>query len=319
MKKLLIPFVLIICILVVILLINGMKKNGKDSVDELQKDIMEYADANQSAEALSQANASFPASLAQPEQEEEKTENLPTSAPSEGVMETGKKDYSKVKFDKEAQLKEMMAYWADNNQKALDDLANLERFIAMSWQLKGSADFYYYGEKNDNGRPEGKGIAVYADNQYYYGDWKDGVRSGNGTWIHYHIHQAEEVKDICLYHQYSGGWADDLPDGEGAEHYDYNLSLLEERTGYDANRIGSYSRGLVHGEFYITNIYSDESTKEWNAKAEHGSWIYQNENKDPKGNRTVYIEINDPENYIWMHPKKNINIGVPCFISKNKN
>lgn len=319
MKKLLIPFMLLICILVVTLLIYGLKKSGKDSVDELQKDIMEYADANQSVEALSQANASFPVSSAQPEQEEEKTENLPTSAPSVGVMETGKKDYSKVKFDKEAQLKEMMAYWADNNQRALDDLANLERFIAMSWQLKGSADFYYYGEKNVNGQPEGKGIAVYADNQYYYGDWKDGARSGNGTWIHYHIHQTEEVKDICLYHQYSGGWADDLPDGEGAEHYDYNLSLLEERTGYDANRIGSYSRGLVNGEFYITNIYSDESTKEWNAKAEQGSWIYQNENKDPKGNRTVYIEINDPENYIWMHPKKNINIGVPCFISKNKN
>ena len=47
----------------------------------------------------------------------------------------------------------MMAYWADNNQKALDDLANLERFMAMSWSLKGTDDCYYYGQKDANGLP----------------------------------------------------------------------------------------------------------------------------------------------------------------------
>ena len=56
-------------------------------------------------------------------------------------------------------LKEMMAYWADNNQKALDDLANLERFMAMSWSLKGTDDCYYYGQKDANGLPNGTGIA----------------------------------------------------------------------------------------------------------------------------------------------------------------
>ena len=244
---------------------------------------------------------------------------IPSPTPYKEIMEAGKTDYSKVKFNKDVQLQEMMAYWEDNNQQALDDLAKLDRYIAMSWQLKGTTDFYYCGDVNGNGQPEGKGIAVYADNQYYYGDWKNGVRSGAGTWIHYHIHHTENTKDIYTYHQYAGGWENDLPEGEGSEHYEYNLALLEERVGYDANLIGSYSQGLVHGDFYITNIYADESAKEWNASAEHGSWIYLNENKDKKGNRTVHVEISDPDNYIWMHPKDNVNIGVLCLISKNKN
>ena len=112
----------------------------------------------------------------------------------------------------------------------------------------------------------------------------------------------------------SGGWANDLPQGEGSEHYDYDMNLVTGNEGYVTNRIGSYDEGLINGEFYLITIYADESTKEWNAKADHGVWIYQNENKDKKGNRTVYVEIQDPNNYVWLHPKKNTGIGVPCLI-----
>lgn len=323
-----IPFVLIILVLAVTLIVNGIKKSNDDQTDELQKSIMEYADANKSVETSANAETASPFPAAQEKIKEETGEEaeeeikdavMPSPTPYKEVMETVKTDYSKVKFDKDEQLKEMMTYWEDNNQKALDDLANLERFIAMSWKLKGTSDFYYYGAVNGNGVPEGKGIAVYADNQYYYGDWKAGVRSGNGTWIHYHIHQLENTKDLYTGHQYTGGWNNDLPDGEGSEHYDYDQALLKKGIGYNTNLIGSYSKGLVDGEFYLTNLYSDGSTKEWNAKAENGSWVYQSNTKDKKGNRTVYVEVQNPDNYVWMQPKENINIGVACLISKNKN
>lgn len=321
-----VPFVLIIFVLAVTLIVNRVKNDSDEQTENLQQSIMDYADENRTAETSSMVNVQASPSAGKESSTEneirEETEEeimIPSPTPYKEIMEAGKTDYSKVKFNKDVQLQEMMAYWEDNNQQALDDLAKLDHYIAMSWQLKGTTDFYYYGGVNGNGQPEGKGIAVYADNQYYYGDWKDGVRSGAGTWIHYHIHSLENTKDVYTYHQYAGVWANDLPEGEGAEHYEYNLALLEERVGYDANLIGSYSQGLVHGDFYITNLYADESAKEWNASAEHGSWIYLNENKDKKGNRTVHVEIGNPDNYIWMHPKDNVNIGVPCLISKNKN
>ncbi len=234
-------------------------------------------------------------------------------------MEYNRVNYDKVTFDKNEQLKEMMTYWADNNQKALDDLAGLERFMAMSWRLRGTKDFYYYGDLDGNGRPNGTGIAVYADNQYYYGQWVNGARNGNGTWIHYHFHVTQDNKDIYTYHQYTGSFKNDLPDGEGSEHYDYNTELFEENVGYNTNLIGTYKEGLVDGEFYLTNLYSDGNVKEWYGNASGGSWIYQNENKDPKGRRPVLVEDRNPDNYIWLSPSENRNIGVRCLISAYKN
>ena len=202
-----IPFVLIILILAITLLVSGIKNAAlKRDNEELQESIKEYADSNltekreespESEDAMSAANLLVPQ-----EQNDGEPEDGAASHPGEadkgqatgqknvsgqaadagggtvsgqdvqhgqGVMEYNRVNYDKVTFDKDEQLKEMMTYWADNNQKALDDLAGLERFMAMSWRLRGTKDFYYYGDLDGNGRPNGTGIAVYADNQYYYG------------------------------------------------------------------------------------------------------------------------------------------------------
>jgi len=38
------------------------------------------------------------------------------------------------------------------------------------------------------------------------------------------------------------------------------------------------------------------------------------------GRGPVYVAVKDNNNYFWMLPKENKNIGVPCLISKqNKN
>lgn len=323
-----IPVVLIVIVLAVTLIVDGNKKD-KTGAEDVQQSMIDYADetipVDSTQASMDEAVDVTPEKEDNGESEEggtkenvkeEKESSTPSPTPNQQIMDTDKVDYSKVSYNKDEQLKEMMNYWADNNQKALDDLANLDRFKAMSWALKNTRDCYYYGDKNAAGLPDGKGIAVYADNQYYYGDWKNGVRSGNGTWIHYHIHNTTANKnDLCLYHQYTGSWAEDLPNGEGSEHYDYDTSLLKENAYYNTNLIGSYSQGLVNGEFYLTNIYANGDFKEWYADAEHGSWIYRSENKDTAGRRTVYVSTSDPDNYIWMYPKENKDIGVPCLIS----
>jgi len=63
----------------------------------------------------------------------------------------------------------------------------------------------------------------------------------------------------------------------------------------------------------MTNIYSDGNSKEWNGTAERGSWVYMSKNRDKKGNGPVLVETTNPDNYIWMQPNKNVNIGVPCL------
>ncbi len=323
-----IPFIMMILILAVFLIwgnINNQKKS--DSEQDIQESIKDYADTT-----LAEIRDEEDSRLQEDKPKEEKKDNLlqteevmddvsprATPTPYEEIMKPQGKDYSKVEFDTQEQLMEMMSYWAENHQKALTDLANLDRFKAMSYTLTGTKDFYYYGDKNAEGKPHGTGIAVYADNQYYYGEWQNGLRCGSGTWMHYHIHEAQDTKDLYTYHQYAGNWKNDLPDGEGAEHYEYNMSNLKENTGYNNNLIGFYSKGLVHGEFYLTNIYSDGEIFEWYATGENGSWVYRSENRDAMGRGPVQVEDRNPDNYIWLHPDQNKNIGVACLISSQKN
>ncbi len=323
-----IPFVLMILILGIFLIfgnINNQKKDDKNQ--ELQESIKDYADTTLAEITEDEDEISKEESVAE---ESEKTTPIPqvvqtpdnpqaTEKPYEEIMKPLEKDYSKIEYNAEAQLSEMMSYWKDNHQKALKDLVNLDRYKAMSYSLSGTKEFYYYGEKDANGKPHGKGIAVYADNQYYYGDWQNGLRSGIGTWMHYHIHETPSKTDLYLYHQYAGNWKNDLPDGEGSEHYDYNPDNMKGRNRYNNNLIGTYAKGLVHGEFYLTNINREGEVFEWYATGENGSWVYRSENRDSMGRGPVQVENKDPDNYIWLHPDENKNIGVSCLISSQKN
>lgn len=318
-----VPIVLIVIILLITLLIKSVSNNrnqvnNSESGDSAVIGVID-------GETKEESNTIFTPLPSAVQEESESTAvptaeptAFPTASPYTEIMEKGNVDYSKVAFNTEEQLKEMQTYWKAGNQKALDDLANLDRFIAMSYQLRGTKEFFYYGDKNSNGLPEGKGIAVYADNQYYYGDWKNGVREGEGFWRHYHIHPTGKSNDIITYHQYSGEFKNDLPDGEGSEHYDFKTELLKEGTGYNSNLIGTYQKGLLNGSFYITNVYADNNMKEWNATAKNGSFTYLAQNRDKEGRGPVMVDTKDENNYIWMSEKENRNLGVMCYISDKK-
>lgn len=309
-----IPFVLIIVILAITLGINSCQKDDAGQENEkLQESIKEYADNKMMYEDIVSKTETIPPIVL--ESATANPSEIPTTKPSE----TEERDYSDVTFHAQTHLAEMMSYWEENNKTALDDLVNLDHFKAMSYSLKGTDDFYFYGQTTGDGIPNGKGIAVYADNQYYYGDWKDGVRSGIGTWMHYHIHEKKNNTDLYIYHQYVGMWANDLPNGDGAEHYDINTKILKPNIGYNTNLSGSYLDGMIHGDFYLTNLYSDGNVKEWTAKANEGSWIYCADSVDAEGRMPAYIDMQNDENYIWLHPDDNVNVGVSCLISKNKN
>ena len=243
---------------------------------------------------------------------------VPEPTPDGPVMELNVKNYSKVKYDAKVNLKEMELYFADSNLKAIDDLAHLDRFIAMSYALKGTEDFKYFGDVNSQGKPDGKGVAVYADNQYYYGDWKDGLRDGTGIWVHFHIHLKKDNTDHITYHQYQGGFKNDLPSGEGQDHYEYDITKFKGTDRYITNYIGSFKDGLINGDMYCTATNSGGEYADFEGKAENGKFIYLSESRDKQYRGPVMINRENPDDYIWLSPVENQNIGVKSYISSHK-
>ena len=298
----------ILLILILFLALSGGDKKADDK--KLSDNIAEYASSGQSQNPQNEADASASgtseentdsSAIASTGKQEAASAGKSSVAYSE-YLTTAKGDvsgngfysttgpllkdvYKNVTYDRQAQLQEMLTYWQDGNAEAVRDLAHLERFEAMSYSLKGSNDFYYFGDVDGSGLPNGKGLAVYADSQYYYGDWTGGVRNGEGAWFSFYPKYSTYV---VTEHMYSGTWKDDLPEGEGQEHFDYNPDYMNLQDVYLQNAIGSFSKGLYNGDMYIINVDKNGTTDEWLGKCTLGVFErIDGVSDDKKGNMPV--------------------------------
>lgn len=277
--------ILLICIIVLLFLIPGRKKVSQTGTDGLQQDITQYAQEqkqNDYVSGLSGETVSVP-SVDDKQEEKETTsekpvqETEPETAPmaadgDKTAIVVDVEDENDVAYSKEFILNEALPYFADNNQDAIWDLAHLKRYVKLSEGLKGTDQYYYNGDVNSDGKPDGQGLAIYEDNSYYYGGWTDGVRSGNGTWFKFYIGKKNKTNAMGKYiaHSYSGEWANDLPNGQGAEHYEADISKLQVRERILQNVVGNFTDGLYDGELYMNTVDYTGNVEEWSGIAEKG-------------------------------------------------
>lgn len=216
-----------------------------------------------------------------------------------------------VKKTNAQMLAEMMDYWSKGNVEAVEDLSGLAHYRAMSASLKSASYFYYYGDRNGEGRPEGTGIAVYGEDQYYYGDWKDGFRSGQGMWVKMYFGDGKnaETDPVFISHSYDGAWLDNLPNGEGHERYDLDVGKAEPGSRYFQNVIGKFKDGLYDGEMYINTLNSDKNVQEWKGKAKDG--VFETfEGRDLEGRVPVCQDVQNPDSHMWIQPLENKDQGI---------
>lgn len=329
-KSTLIKLIIAVCalaIIVVVLIIYIFSNKKEEAPQVLQEDIIDYSMIEEPIPTPMAENEPvvFDRNESEatpfPTMEPTATPDVePTPAGSSNVgpimEEKGKKDYSKIKFDTKRNLKEMESYFAKGNEQALWDLSHLDRFIAMSYSFRNTTDYGYYGDVDSDGKPNGKGIAVYADNQYYYGDWQHGKRSGKGTWFHYHIHNVENTKDYISYEQYNGTFLNDLPNGEGQLHYSYVYENLTPNTVYLNNYITTFKNGYIDGHVYCTSIDMQGNNSDWQGEAKAGAFEYISASVDSQKRGPILTNIENPDNCYWLKLTDNKNIGVSTYISE---
>lgn len=216
--------------------------------------------------------------------------------------------------EEDNQLKELYEYWDAYKLDAVSELVRLERLQKVSLELDGTNKYYYYGSVDRLGRPNGKGLAVYADNTYYFGEWKEGQRSGKGMWLQAAIYTGKDGLNLgVLEHSYNGQWSKDLPNGEGQEHFSYDYDVLKEeyfeKEKCIANVLGNFKDGYYDGEMYIMTVDGEGNSTDWGGTCKAGSWeiiekghtydtIWESYETDEQGNKESYAILPE-ENTDW--------------------
>lgn len=276
--------VLLICIIILLVFMPGRQETAQSIVNSnLQQDITDYAKEQQQNDYVSGLSGETvsiePVEEKKEEEivEEEKQEseeegNLTAADSDKTAIIVDIEDETDISYSKEFILNEALPYFADNNQAAIWDLAHLKRYVKLSSELKNTNQYYYLGDVNGSGRPNGKGLAIYEDNSYYYGDWVDGVRSGTGTWFRFYISEKSKRNAMGKYmaHSYAGQWANDLPDGQGAEHYDVDISKMKGTERVIQNVVGGFTGGLYDGDLYGYTVNYVGTVEEWDGVASKG-------------------------------------------------
>lgn len=234
--------------------------------------------------------------------------------------------YLEYDGDEMSQLEELLYYWNEYKLDAVDDLIRLPRLrTAFTNELSGTNGFYYCGSYNAAGQPEGTGVAVYENNAYYCGEWKNGKRSGKGMWLQIFPDKPVVINGVSgvLEHSYNGQWQDDLPNGEGQEHFEYDMEVME---GEDIllNVIGSFKDGYYDGELYIMTIKKDAKTTDWEAAAQRGKFVYVHNRYNTMGKLPVWetldqdlLKKEDGSEYRWLYESENAGWGIYSLKENN--
>lgn len=275
--------VLLICILILLTIMVGRRNRETEVDSDLQQSITDYAELQQEPDRqpmtemetpVPEKESDVPEEPETDEEEETETEEEYVSADDDKTaIVIDIEDENDEAYTKEYILKEAYPFFADNNQDAIWDLAHLKRYVKLSKELEGTDGYYYQGDVDGDGKPHGTGLAIYEKNSYYFGQWSHGVRSGNGTWYRYYINQKNKTNAMGVYmsHSYAGEWKNNLPNGQGAEHYDVDISKLEPtRKIMIQNVVGNFTDGLYDGDMYANTTDYIGNVQEWDAIAEKG-------------------------------------------------
>lgn len=284
------------------------------AVDEQEVSIKEVEGKRQNTNTQDSGQAKKQAADKEILLEQEKIESLALGTQAVQVDEFAQPPvYAEYTGEEMWQLEELYGYWKDYQLEAVDDLIRLPRVRTLTNELSETSRFYYYGDTNADGLPHGSGLAVYADNAYYCGEWKNGKRHGKGMWLQIFPDKTVTLNGVpgVTEHSYNGEWANDYPNGEGQEHISYE----EEEMDGDpviTNVIGGFKDGYYDGSLYIMAFDKHGDVTDWEADAKKGAFNYYHNRYSASGKLPVWKEMIDEEEDVfhWLDESENINWGI---------
>lgn len=142
---------------------------------------------------------------------------------------------------------------------------------------------YYYGSKDADGKRSGKGIAMYVNGYFYYGDFENDVRSGEGTWMRAVYSDSSAIGSYI----FKGTWANDKPNGAGEATSNFYKDKISSNEMVKQIIKGEYKDGLENGSMNLSGATKGGSSVNYTYKAEDG--IAVQSSKGDSGIKGQYI------------------------------
>ncbi len=168
----------------------------------------------------------------------------------------------------------------------IDDVKEMvreEAFIEMTDEIVNKETSYYYGERDESGRRNGKGVAAYMDGYYYYGEFSEDIREGKGIWIRAVYSESSAIGSSI----YEGEWSEDSPNGSGSVTSNYYADRVS--SGGMTRQIisGSYKNGLENGSMTLTGTLKAGGSVKYRYKAYEG--VAEKSSNEDSGVKGQYI------------------------------
>ena len=162
-------------------------------------------------------------------------------------------------------LQKLYECFQSEDLDAVKDMMRTEEFTDLADEVIGSNSFYY-GTKTPEGNREGKGIAVYENGYYYYGDFAGNLRSGHGILMRAVYSDSSAIGSFV----YDGEWVNDKPNGTGTCTSNYYKDKIGA-SGLSKQVItGTYSDGLENGSMTLEGTPKTGGTVKYSYTAENG-------------------------------------------------
>ncbi len=243
------------------LIYNGQNRNAYWGIIEIYEELGDedrmLESLNQGYENTGDANMQFKADFILSERariQAEEEERLREEAEEQAL--------------EEAQNELLAELFTSFESKSIDEVKELireERFIELSDEIIGDKSFYY-GEKDENGDRSGKGLGAYADGFYYYGDYEENIRKGQGLWIRATYSDSSAIGSFI----YDGQWDNDKPNGNGTSTTAYYAKRVENGGMTKQIVSGNYVDGLENGKMSLAGTLKTGGNVKYSYNCENG-------------------------------------------------
>ncbi|MCR5687032.1 MAG: tetratricopeptide repeat protein [Lachnospiraceae bacterium] len=181
-----------------------------------------------------------------------------------------------------AMLDPLKELFDEGDYDALKEKMREEEYVAFAEEVIGD-NSYYSGDLDTDGNREGYGIALYENGYYYYGEFHDDARNGEGVMMRAVYSDSSSIGSFI----YDGEWADDKPNGEGTAISNYYKDRISS-TDFAMKEIsGNYTDGLEDGEMTLVGTTRGGAKRTFKYSAKDG--IAERSSKESSGAKGQYI------------------------------